>query len=56
MSSKFTVKWIFEQCAGILEAKTIVTRFYGAKCNKKNYKLRKRTILMVGTHIKVRLS
>lgn len=53
MSSNFTVKRICEQCDGIFEAKTTVTRFCSARCNKKNYKLRKRNSKMVDTDSKV---
>lgn len=54
MSSNFTVKRICEQCQGIFEAKTTVTRFCSARCNKKTYKLRKRASIMVDTDSKVR--
>lgn len=53
MSSNFTVKRICEQCEAIFEAKTTVTRFCSARCNKKNYKLRKRISVMKETDSKV---
>lgn len=53
MSSNFIVKRICEQCKGIFDAKTTVTRFCSALCNKKNYKLRKRNEAMKDTDQKV---
>jgi excisionase family DNA binding protein len=55
MSSNFTVKRICEQCEGVFEAKTTVTRFCSPKCNKRNYKLKKRINVMKDTDQKVQV-
>lgn len=49
MSSNFTVKRICEHCKGIFDAKTTVTRFCSAICNKRSYKLKLRISAMKDT-------
>ena len=54
MSSNFIVQRICEHCKGIFNAKTTVTRFCSAICNKRSYKLRKRTGMMKQTDQEVK--
>lgn len=54
MSSNFIVQRICEHCKGIFNAKTTVTRFCSAICNKRSYKLRKRIGIMKQTHQEVK--
>ena len=54
MSSNFIVQRICEHCKKIFNAKTTVTRFCSAICNKRSYKLRKRIGVMKQTDQEVK--